>query len=70
MENNAELTILYDANNQPTSARCSACRELMPTTNQRTTSVEIINWFAVHFEIHKRHKHPVEQPVEPSRHRN
>ena len=55
----AELTILYDVNNQPTSAVCSACGEVMPTAYPRTDSGEIITWFAAHFEIHREHKHPV-----------
>ena len=53
----AELTIFYDANDQPQIARCSACGEEMPTALPRTDSTEIIKWFAAQFEIHREQNH-------------
>jgi hypothetical protein len=59
MSKRPELTIFYDADNLPASAKCSACGEGMPTAYPRTASAEIIEWFAAHFEIHKG-LHPVQ----------
>lgn len=60
-----ELTFTYDAEMRPISAKCSACREQMPTppANLHST-VDLIAWLSASFLEHKRLKHPA--PAEAS----
>jgi hypothetical protein len=54
------LTITYDRNRYPVTARCSACQEQMRQGPTRaTTSADNAKWFAEQFKIHVGQKHPL-----------
>jgi hypothetical protein len=48
-----ELVIIYDLNDYPVSARCSACGAVMPQRQEWITSAaENLEWFANQFRLH------------------
>ncbi|MGA2849428.1 MAG: hypothetical protein ABSE46_10555 [Terracidiphilus sp.] len=57
MPNSPELTIIYNANHHPISAKCSACGEVFPEVEVDGTSAENIERFVARFNIHKLEKH-------------
>jgi hypothetical protein len=57
MSKSAYLAIVYDANNNPISARCSLCGKKMPSANQNVPKGNLIDWFAAFFDLHCKDEH-------------
>jgi hypothetical protein len=58
MANLPTLKITYDSDNFPVSARCSACGQEMPEGDlRRTFKRGNLEWFKVHFDLHRKLKH-------------
>jgi hypothetical protein len=54
-----ELTILYDINDYPATAKCSSCGDEMPVRERWINpSAENLAWFTDQFKLHVEQQHP------------
>jgi hypothetical protein len=57
-EGKPELTVVYDMNDYPATARCSSCGEEMPARHRWINpSAENLVWFADQFKLHVEQRH-------------
>lgn len=69
MEEKPMLKFVFNADNSPVSAKCSACGKEMPQGELRDTFVgENLRWFRLQFEAHKKAIHPLVNEPKRSTH--